>query len=125
MAGTGSHRGFAFVDFTTKQDAKVKIWMILFKIMFWRFCWKCFEEFDEKALEDFFEKGPCNVSKYDHCLWSVRKALIFDTQNPEISGFSTAHAYNKKPNGKQKWSETAEKWHFCWLVTRYPCTRKA
>ena len=25
MAGTGSHRGFAFVDFTTKQDAKVEI----------------------------------------------------------------------------------------------------
>merc|ERR1712150_183024 len=23
MAGTGSHRGFAFVDFTTKQDAKI------------------------------------------------------------------------------------------------------
>ena len=23
MAGTGTHRGFAFVDFTTKQDAKV------------------------------------------------------------------------------------------------------
>ena len=28
---------------------------------------------------------------------------------------------NTKPNGKQKWSETAaEKWHFCWLVTRLP-----
>ena len=24
---------------------------------------------------------------------------------------------NIKPNGKQKWSETAEKWHFGWLVT--------
>ena len=23
MSGTGSHRGFAFVDFLTKQDAKV------------------------------------------------------------------------------------------------------
>ena len=26
-------------------------------------------------------------------LWSVRKPLLFDTQNPGISGFSTAHAY--------------------------------
>ena len=34
--------------------------------------------------------------------WSVGTALILDTQNPEISGLSTAHAYNTKPNGKQK-----------------------
>lgn len=25
MAGTGSHRGFGFVDFLTKQDAKVRL----------------------------------------------------------------------------------------------------
>ena len=25
MAGTGKHRGFAFVDFLTKQDAKVSL----------------------------------------------------------------------------------------------------
>ena len=29
-------------------------------------------------------------------------ALILDTQNPEISGFSTASAYKYKSNGKQK-----------------------
>ena len=26
---SGSHRGFAFIDFTTKQDAKVNIFIIL------------------------------------------------------------------------------------------------
>ena len=29
-------------------------------------------------------------------LWSVRKPLLFYTQNLEISGFSTAHAYKYK-----------------------------
>ena len=30
-----------------------------------------------------------------------------------------------KPNGKQKWSKTAEKWHFCWLVTSLPMYLKS
>ena len=34
-----------------------------------------------------------HVSVFFTRLWSVRTALILDTQNPEISGFSTAHAY--------------------------------
>ena len=58
------------------------------------------------------------VSIFFTRLWSVRKPLLFDTQNPEISGFSTAHAYKYKT--KRQWSETAEKWDFCWLVTRLP-----
>ena len=31
----------------------------------------------------------------------MRKPLLFDTQNPEISGFSTAHAYKYKTEGWQ------------------------
>ena len=39
-------------------------------------------------------------------LWSVRKPLPFDTQNPGISGFSTAHAhrYKTKRQTKMKWN---------------------
>ena len=36
------------------------------------------------------------VSIFFTRLWSVRKPLPFDTQNPEISGFSTAHGYKYK-----------------------------
>ena len=36
------------------------------------------------------------VSIFFTRLWSVRKPRLFDTQNPEISGFSTAHAYKYK-----------------------------
>ena len=35
-------------------------------------------------------------------LWSVRKLLLFDTQNPEISGFSTARAYKYKTKRQAK-----------------------
>ena len=35
-------------------------------------------------------------------LWSVRKSLISDTQNPEISGFSIAHAYKYKTKRQEK-----------------------
>ena len=111
MAGTGSHRGFAFVDFTTKQDAKVKIWMILFK-MFRRFCWKCFEEFNEKALENSFEKGPCNVMYAE--LWFLKHRIL------KLQDSQLRMRINTKPNGKQKWSEDRVKWHFCWLGTSLP-----
>ena len=59
------------------------------------------------------------------CLWSVCKALLFDTQNPQISGFSTAHAYKyetkrqAKKKHRQKRSIDKKKRHFCWLVTMY------
>ena len=42
------------------------------------------------------------VSIFFTRLWSVRKPLLFDTQNPEISGFSTAHAYKYKWQAKVK-----------------------
>ena len=35
-------------------------------------------------------------------LWSVCKLLLFDTQNPEISRFSTAHAYKYKTKRQAK-----------------------
>ena len=35
-------------------------------------------------------------------LWSVRKPLLFDTENPEILGFSTAHAYRYKTKQQEK-----------------------
>ena len=40
-------------------------------------------------------------------LWSLRKPLFFDTQNPEILGFSIAHAYknNKRPARTVKFIE--------------------
>ena len=49
------------------------------------------------------------VSIFFTRLWSVRKPLLFDIQNPGISGFSTVHAYKYKPNGKQKGSEYRRK----------------
>ena len=36
------------------------------------------------------------VSIFFTRLWSVRKPLLFDTQNPRISGFSAAHTYKYK-----------------------------
>ena len=35
-------------------------------------------------------------------LWSVRKPMLFDTQNPGILGFSTAHAYKYKTKRQAK-----------------------
>ena len=42
------------------------------------------------------------VSIFFTRLWSVRKPLLFDTQTPEISGFSTAHAYKYKTKRHEK-----------------------
>ena len=42
------------------------------------------------------------VSRFFTRLWSVRKALLYDTQNPEISGFSTAHACKYKTKQQEK-----------------------
>ena len=42
------------------------------------------------------------VSIFFTRLWSVRKPLLFDTQNPGISGFSTAHAYKYKTKRQAK-----------------------
>ena len=41
--------------------------------------------------------------------WPVRTALISDTQNPEISGFSTAHAYEYKTKRQAKNETKTEK----------------
>ena len=55
----------------------------------------------------------------------MRKPLLFDTQNPEISGFSTAHAYNYKTKRHAKMKQDREKWHFCWLITILPMYLKS
>ena len=57
-------------------------------------------------------------------LWSMRKPLLFDTQNPESSLSQLRSRLNIKPNGKQKWSGD-RKWHFCWLVTSLPMYLKS
>ena len=38
----------------------------------------------------------------------------------ESLNFQLRMRINTKPNVKQKWSKTAEKWHFWWLFTRLP-----
>ena len=45
-------------------------------------------------------------------LWYVRKPLLFDTQNPEISGFSTAHAYKYKTKRQTKMKQDSKKMTF-------------
>ena len=42
------------------------------------------------------------VSIFFTHLWSIGTALILDTQNPEITGFSTMHAYKPKRQAKMK-----------------------
>ena len=42
------------------------------------------------------------VSIFFTRLWSVRKPLLFDSQNPGISGFSTAYKYKTKRQAKIK-----------------------
>ena len=42
-------------------------------------------------------------------LWSVRKPLRFDTQNPEMSGFSTADAYKYKTKRQAKMKRNSRK----------------
>ena len=42
------------------------------------------------------------VSIFFTRLWSMCKPLLFDTQNPGISGFSTAHAYKYKTKRQAK-----------------------
>ena len=81
---------------------------------------------------DFTRERYVCVSKQHHVsifftrLWSVRKPLLFDTQDPEISGFSTAHAYKYKTKRQAKMKRrTAEKWYFCWLVTSLPMYLKS
>ena len=45
-------------------------------------------------------------------LWSVCKPLLFDTQNPRISGFSTAHAYKYKTKRQAKIKRDSRKMTF-------------
>ena len=52
------------------------------------------------------------VSIFFICLWSEHKPLLFGTQNPGISGFSTVHAYKYKTKRQAKMKskmKTAEK----------------
>ena len=50
-------------------------------------------------------------------LWSVGTALILHTQNPEISGFSTAQMYKYKTKPQANIKRRKTKSHFCWLVS--------
>ena len=45
-------------------------------------------------------------------LWSVRKPLLFDTQNPGILGFQTAHAYKYKTKWQAKMKRNSRKMTF-------------
>ena len=49
------------------------------------------------------------VSRFFTRLWSVRSALIFDTQNPEISRFLIAHAYKYKTKRQAKMNQKHRK----------------
>ena len=59
------------------------------------------------------------VSIFFTRLWSVRKPLLFDTQNPGISGFSTAHAYKYKTKRQAKMKRDRRKMTF---VDKSPAT---
>ena len=52
------------------------------------------------------------VSIFFTRLWSMRKPLLFDTQNPGISGFSTAHAYKYKTKRQAKMKRDSRKMTF-------------
>ena len=52
------------------------------------------------------------VSTFFTRLWRVHKPLLFDTQNPEISGFSTAHAYKYKTKRQAKMKRRHRKMTF-------------
>ena len=49
------------------------------------------------------------VSIFFTHLWSVRNPLLFDTQNPGISEFSTAHAYKYKTKRQAKMKQKQQK----------------
>ena len=51
------------------------------------------------------------VSIFFTRLWSVRKPLLFDTQNPGISGFSTAQAYIQNQTASK--NEARQQKNFC------------
>ena len=46
------------------------------------------------------------------CLWSVYKPLLFDTQNPKMSRFSTAHAHKYKTKQQATMKERQRKMTF-------------
>ena len=45
-------------------------------------------------------------------VFAVRKPLLFDTQNPGIPGFSTAHAYKYKTKRQAKMKRDSRKMTF-------------
>ena len=65
------------------------------------------------------------VSIFFTRLWSVGKPRLFDTENPEISGFQLRMRINTKPNCNQKLSEERIKMTFCWLITSLPMYQKS
>ena len=63
-------------------------------------------------------KQPLYVSIFFTRLSYVCTALISGTQNPEISGLSTAHAYKYRTKHQvKKEAKTEKEWHF---VTSLP-----
>ena len=76
----------------------------------WKYTW----EIKRKKLNKIKVNFVCvteqhYVSIFFTCLCSVRKPLLFDTQNPEISGFSTAHAYKYKTKWLAKMKRRRQK----------------
>ena len=59
------------------------------------------------------------VSIFFTRLWSANLCFLIH-RILEFQDSKQRMRINTKSNGKQKWSETAEKWHFCWLITTPP-----
>ena len=55
------------------------------------------------------------------CLWSVYKPLLFDTQNPKMSRFSTAHAYKYKTKQQATMKQRQRKMTFLLISHQSIC----
>ena len=56
---------------------------------------------DSKQMKQYYTEQHC-VSIFCTCVWSVRKPLVFDTQDPEISGFQLRMRIKYKPELQPK-----------------------
>ena len=81
----------------------------LFKALHWRSQFVCVTE--QHYVSIFFTRLWCLLCA--NLCFLIHRILEFQDSQLRMR-------INTKPNGKQKWSETAEKWHFLWLVTRLP-----